>query len=102
MLADVDYKNPHAFRHGHIHYGLSLAKSMEQAKAISQNVMHGSTAITDRIYSRMNHEQVASVISGLGAAETSIKGENHSNVTALISTLTDDEKKALVRELLGL
>ena len=103
LLADVEYKNPHAFRHGHIHYGLSHAKSIEQAKAISQNVMHGSTAITDKIYSRMNHEEVSSVIAGLGVEESQqqLLYEN-SSVSALIATLSLDEKKALLKELLGL
>lgn len=98
-LADVDYKNPHAFRHGHVHWGLSNAHSMEQVKAISQNVMHGSTAITDEIYSRMNYTGVSDTIAKLG--QTSPESINNP-VAGLLSAMTAEEKKELLRELLGL
>lgn len=99
LLADVEYKNPHAFRHGHIHWGLSQAKTIPEAKAISQNVMHGSMAITDQIYSRMNHDETSSIISNLG-------NNNSGNDKPLSSTiqldlLSNEELKLLLQGVLA-
>ena len=66
ILADVDYKGAHAFRHGHAHFGLSNAKTPQDMKAVSQNLMHKSTAITDEIYSRMTAADTNKVITQLG------------------------------------
>ena len=98
-LADVEYKNPHAFRHGHVHYGLSRAKTLEQAKAISQNVMHASTAVTDELYSRMTYKGVSDIISNLGDTGST---SSTTDVKQLLSGMTDEDKKALIKELLGL
>lgn len=65
-LADVDYKGAHAFRHGHAHFGLRHAKNPEQMKAVSLNLMHKSTAITDELYSRMNAGDTNQIITTLG------------------------------------
>lgn len=104
QLAEIEYKSPHAFRHGHIHFGLSHATTLEQAKAISQNAMHNSTAITDEIYSRMNYKGVSSVIAGLGShpIPSETKQSNNLILSEMISGLSDEDKKVLIKELLGL
>ena len=66
MLADIEYKGAHAFRHGHAHFGLKNAKNPEQMKAVSQNLMHKSTVITDELYSRMNAGDTNEIITTLG------------------------------------
>ena len=96
------HKNPHAFRHGHVHWGLSNAHSMEQVKAISQNVMHGSTAETDEIYSRMNYTGVSDTISKLGSQTVEVLPDRGMSVSGLLSSMTSEEKKQLLKELLGL
>lgn len=102
-LVGIERKNPHAFRHGHIHYGLSNASSMEQFKAISQNVMHNNTSITDEIYSRMNHEKLNDVIGNMGAYTETEKPKITGVMSAdILSGMTIDEKKQLLKELLGL
>ncbi len=52
----IPYHSPHKFRHGHVHYGQSHAKNQADYKAVSQNVMHSSTGITDQFYSNMDDE----------------------------------------------
>lgn len=64
--AGVEYKSPHKFRHGHIVYARSLARTLAEAKAISQNVMHANTIITDQVYSALTGDQVRDVITSLG------------------------------------
>ena len=64
--AGLEYKSTHKFRHGHIVYARSRAQNMEQVKAISQNVMHANTIITDQIYSGLTTNQVQSIITSLG------------------------------------
>ena len=68
--AGVEYKSPHKARYGHIHLGMSKAQTAEERKAVSMNVMHGSTGITDEIYMRMNSDQVSDIISGFSFDET--------------------------------
>jgi hypothetical protein len=52
----LTYHSAHKFRHGHVHYGQSFSKTQEDYKAISQNVMHSTTGITDQFYSNMDDE----------------------------------------------
>ena len=39
-FADLPYKSPHKFRHGHAVYALQHAKTMADYKAVSMNLMH--------------------------------------------------------------
>jgi integrase len=50
----LPYHSPHKFRHGHVHYGQAHSKTQEDYKAVSQNVMHSTTGITDQFYSNMD------------------------------------------------
>ncbi len=61
-MAGVTYKSPHKARYGHIHLGFSKAKTAEERKAISMNAMHGSLAITDEVYARMNSDQANKIL----------------------------------------
>ena len=49
-LVGVEYKRPHALRHGHAVWALSNAGSVADLKAVSQNLMHKSLFTTDEIY----------------------------------------------------
>jgi len=61
----LPYHSPHKFRHGHVHYGQAHSKTQEDYKAISQNVMHSSTGITDQFYSNMDDSMKKSKIDSL-------------------------------------
>lgn len=74
-LAGVEYKSPHKLRHGHIVHARSLARNMEEVKAISQNVMHANSIITDQVYSALKTNQVQNVILNLGSSDTFDKAE---------------------------
>jgi integrase len=52
----LPYHSPHKFRHGHVHYGQAHSKTQEDYKAISQNVMHSTTGVTDQFYSNMDDD----------------------------------------------
>lgn len=41
----------------HIHLGQTQSKTQEDYKAVSQNVMHSSTGITDQFYSNMDDDK---------------------------------------------
>jgi integrase len=64
-LAQVAYKSPHKFRHGHAVFGLMHAQTMADYKAVSMNLMHDSIEITDRIYAPMLPSDVQARIAGL-------------------------------------
>lgn len=55
--AGLPERSPHKFRHGHIHYGQAHSLTQEDYKAVSQNVMHSTTGITDQFYSNINDEE---------------------------------------------
>ncbi len=63
--AGVEYKSPHKFRHGHIVYARRLARTPDDVKAISQNVMHANSNITDQVYGALTDNQVQSAIANL-------------------------------------
>ncbi len=62
---DLTYHSPHKFRHGHVHYGQAHSKTQEDYKAVSQNVMHSSTGITDQFYSNMDDDMKKSRIDSM-------------------------------------
>jgi integrase len=65
--AGIAYKSAHKFRHGHAVYALKRAKTVEQLKAISQNLMHSTVGITDGIYGNLVEDDVHNTIMGLTA-----------------------------------
>lgn len=64
--AGVPYLSPHKLRHGHVVYAIKLAQTMAQMKAISQNVMHSSLVITDKVYGNLMGDDVGEIITHLG------------------------------------
>jgi integrase len=71
----LPYRSPHAFRHGHIHYGLEHAETMADFKAVSLNVMHSNIQITDAVYSRLSVEEVHTRVERLGKVEVRQSGD---------------------------
>ena len=105
LMAGVDYKSAHAFRYGHINFGMSHAKNMQEFKAVSLNVMHGSMDITDKIYSRMNIDTVNETITNLGFESTPLPVQKNSNdipISELLASLPLEIREKIVREKLGL
>jgi len=64
--AGIPYRSPHKFRHGFAVYALPKCHTMEDFKAVSQNLMHEQIGTTDAIYSIMLNNQVADRIAALG------------------------------------
>jgi len=64
--AEVAYRSPHAFRHGHGVFGVQHARNVEELKAVSQNMMHKTLTTTDSMYGNLNGENVRSVITSQG------------------------------------
>lgn len=69
--AGITYLSPHKLRHGHAVHALRSAKTIEELKAISQNLMHSSITITDSIYSVLSGADVQDRINGLGKSKDS-------------------------------
>ena len=83
------------------------AKTIQDFKAISLNVMHGSIDITDKIYSRMNIDAVNDTISNMGYEENihtadTEKSNNDIPVSELLASLPVEIREKIVREKLGL
>jgi len=56
--ADLPYKSPHKFRHGHAVYALQRAKTMADYKAVSMNLMHDDIRVIDGIYAPLAADEV--------------------------------------------
>ncbi len=84
---------------------MSHAKNMQEFKAVSLNVMHGSMDITDKIYSRMNIDTVNETITNLGVEDMPHRVERNNNdvpVSELLASLPLEIREKIVREKLGL
>lgn len=57
----ITYLSLHKLRHGHIYFMMNRVKDMKGLKALSQNVMHSSVAITDGIYGRLVIDDIKDV-----------------------------------------
>ncbi len=66
----LPYKNPHAFRYGHIQFLMDRAKNVKEYKAASMNVMHETMATTDRVYSRLKGDDVKAKVIDLSTRRT--------------------------------
>ncbi len=65
--AGLERSHPHAIRHEHAIYALKHVKTVEEFKAVSQNIMHSNMVTTDTIYSKLTNDNVHDVIASLGA-----------------------------------
>ena len=65
----VEYKSPHKLRNGHGVFGVKTAKTIEEFKAFSQNMMHESMEITDRLYGKLATNDIKYVISRFGESD---------------------------------
>ena len=63
--AGVRYVSPHKLRHGHAVYALKLCRTVAELKAVSQNLMHSSLAITDGIYGNLPEDDISQIYSTL-------------------------------------
>jgi integrase len=64
-LAQVPYKSPHAFRHGHAVFALQHCRTMADYKAVSMNLMHDNIRVTDGIHAPLATDEVKQRVSGL-------------------------------------
>jgi integrase len=67
---NLPYHSPHKFRHGHAVYGIKHAKDIGDLKALSQNLMHDSLQVTDKIYGILSFLDVKIRITRLGIEKT--------------------------------
>lgn len=65
------YHSPHKFRHGHAVYALNNSDGVADWKAVSQNLMHESLSITDRVYGILSKNDVRGRIAALGKRKSS-------------------------------
>jgi hypothetical protein len=63
--ANIDYHSPHKLRHGHAVYAIGNATTIADFEAVSQNLMHASLGITDRVYGVLQGEDVQTRIRSL-------------------------------------
>ena len=66
----LPYHSSHKFRHGHIHYGVAKAKTIEDFKAVSMNILHSNMEIADQFYSNLSDNEIQDRISCWRIART--------------------------------
>jgi site-specific recombinase XerC len=92
--ADLPYKSPHKFRHGHAVYALQHADTMADYKAVSMNLMHEDIRVTDGIYAPLASNEVQQRISGL--TRSSAKAVPASSDHDPLETLTDEQLRRVL------
>ncbi len=95
-LAGLPYRSAHKFRHGHAIYGLLHARTPADVKAISLNLMHSSTRITDEVYSFLSDGEVRQHI--LGLTNNPVASSN-TELEALIRKSIQDEVHRGIEEI---
>jgi integrase len=86
-MAGIPYHSPHKLRHGNTVYGVKNAKNMQELKAVSQNLMHSSIAITDGIYGNLTEEDVIDTIASLGKTPAQPAGDMDFLYKAILAKL---------------
>jgi integrase len=66
---NLPYHSFHKFRHGHAVFGLKQVKTIQEYKAISQNLMHSNITITDKVYGGLSTLDVGETITSIGRVE---------------------------------
>ena len=89
-FADLSYKSPHKFRHGHAVYALQHARTMADYKAISMNLMHEDIRVTDGIYAPLAGNDVQQRIAGLTGG-TVVASSGSADLNALLESLPKDQ-----------
>lgn len=69
-LVGVPILSAHKLRHAHGVYGVRNARTVEELKAVSQNMMHANLGITDGIYGILPEENIKRVINTLSPRST--------------------------------
>jgi hypothetical protein len=72
---NLPYHSPHKFRHGHAVYGIKHAKDIGDLKALSQNLMHDSLQVTDKIYGILSFLDVKERITRLGTEKAESRAQ---------------------------
>ena len=85
QLAGVEYKRPHALRHGHAVWALSNAGSVADLKAVSQNLMHKSLFTTDEIYGMLTDSETRQRVVNLAERENA----DRDSVSALADQIAE-------------
>ena len=68
--AGLPVLSAHKLRHAHGVYGVRHAKTVEELKSVSQNMMHANVGITDGLYGELPEGNVKQVIATFGNTPT--------------------------------
>ncbi len=68
--AGIEYASPHRIRHGHVVHAMSYCRSMDELKAVSQNVMHNSITTTESIYGDLPSDSIAATLMVMSQRES--------------------------------
>lgn len=92
-LAELEYKSPHAFRHGHAVFALQHCRTMADYKAVSMNLMHSNITVTDGIYAPLASDEVQQRVAALTSRKSAQLAASIANPTAA-DELTNEELAA--------
>lgn len=95
--AGVPYLSPHKCRHGHAVYARQHAKDMTDLMAISRNLGHSHTGVTEVMYARTTDAETKAAIMRLGQA-TSPTENNSSQVLAPLIGVSNERIAELLLE----
>jgi integrase len=89
-VANLPYKSPHKFRHGHAVYALQRAKTMADYKAVSMNLMHEDIRVTDGIYAPLISDEVRQRVTQL-VGQPGLRSAANGDLAELIRKMPDPQ-----------
>jgi integrase len=97
-LANMPYRHPHLFRHGHAVYGLQHCRTMSEFQAVSRNLMHSNMQITDEIYGGLERNERARVIASMFSRPV---GDFDDELSAYLNQIDPGDIKRSIQILAG-
>ncbi len=94
-LAGVRYLSPHKFRHGHAVFGLKRSRNMQEWKAVSQNLMHANTGITDAIYGTLVQDDQHATMLEIGRKAEGAGRDEGIDLDALAEKIAERMRKGI-------
>jgi integrase len=88
--AKLPYRSAHKFRRGNLIHGLNHARTIDNYKAISENLMHNNITITDQYYGKFSDKDRRTKISELFNHNDSPKSKEDQLIEKLVDTLKED------------
>lgn len=87
--AEMEYFNPHSFRHAAVHIALRYCRTPEEMKAISQNLGHEYVGTTMMTYGNLDEYRVAEVVKKIDFSKRSSNTDKDNLIDEIVKKVNN-------------